>query len=430
LTLTILPIASHLLNCKSIIKREGAEEKLIEYLYLAGVKAKRSAAVEHALRLLSLGEELLGDSCWQKDYDNSFKIKLELAECEFICGKYDAAMEHFEEMLGHANGREALVEIKKRYMVMYSYAGNHDRVIDLGVQALKHLGINIDMHRLKIQIIREILYGRVLFRSGRLELIKNAPTITDKRLANALEILSIMAASANLLDGKLFILIVLKIGNLSAKHGNSPYSPLGYAAYGLVLGSVMGNYKKAERLKDISVSLAELFDDDLFAAPTYFCIGTFIAHWTSPAKESLDYLQKAFECGMRSGDYLYCGYTMILMTEMKYLIGTPFDELGKVLELNRKYAQRMNNDILLRSVAMFNDHMNMLSSPVFSGKERLVDDKEIEMLGTNEYMIYTLLKVQRLYLNGKLEEAYRLVRRAMKCLDTVMGSITQVDYVF
>ena len=58
------------------------------------------------------------------------------------------------------------------------------------------------------------MHGKILFRSSRLEFIKNAPLITDKRIATALEILTIMAAAANMTDEKLFALIVLMIGNL------------------------------------------------------------------------------------------------------------------------------------------------------------------------------------------------------------------------
>lgn len=426
----ILSITAHLLNCKSVIKREGAGDRLTVELYFAGIKAKRSAAVEHALKLFGLGEELLGSSCWQSDYDNTLKIKLELAECEFTCGRYDAAEAHFEEMMAHAAGEKDLAEIKKRYMILNSYKGNHDRVIDLGIQALKHLGFNINTQRLRFQIAREILYGKILFRSSRLESIKNAPIVTDKSIANVLEILTIMAASANFIDEYLFILIVLKIGNLSAKYGNSLYSPAAYAAYSLVLGSVLGNFKKAEELKDISLNLAELFDDDFFGTTTYFCIGTYVAHWTSPAKESLKYLQKAFDCGMRSGDYLYCGYSLIIMIEMKYSMGVPLYELETLLELHRKYGQKMKNDMLMRSISIFKEHISMLASPGFPSEDRLIEDKEIEKLDTNEIMIYNLLRIQRLYLDGEIEAAYNLLQKGIKNLHSIIGYIVQVDFVF
>jgi predicted ATPase/DNA-binding CsgD family transcriptional regulator len=426
----LLSITAHLLECKNVIKKRGPGERLVVDLYFAGIKARRSAAFEHARKLFKLGEELLGKACWTKNYEHALKIKLELAECEFICGNYEAAKNCFKELQKHALSKEDRTEIIKRYLTLCSSAGSHGKVIELGFQALKLLGFNINGQMLPYQIAREVLHGKILFRSSRLEFIKNAPLITDKRIATALEILTIMAAAANMTDEKLFALIVLKIGNLSAKYGNSPYSPLGYAAYSLVLGTVMGDFKNAQKLKDISLNLAELFADDQFGTATYFCLGTFVVHWLSPVEESLSCLYRAFDCGIRSGDYLYCSYTLIMLAEMKYLSGESLNELEKFLKLHEKYVQRINNDILKRSFAMFKDHINILSQPGFSPGDRLVKDKEIESLGTNEAMIYCLLKMQRLYLAGKTEEAYKLAQKSIGHLGSVMGSITQVDFVF
>ena len=144
-----------------------------------------------------------------------------------------------------------------------------------------------------------------------------------------------------------------KIGNLSARYGNSLYSPLGYAAYSLILGNVLCNFQKADKLKDISLQLAGLFGDEPFGAATYFCLGSFLVHWTSPARESLNYLQRALDCGFRTADYLYCGYALMLLLEMKYLTGAPLAELEGFMEAHEKYVEKINNDALLRSFAMF-----------------------------------------------------------------------------
>ena len=89
-----------------------------------------------------------------------------------------------------------------------------------------------------------------------------------------------MVASAYMTDENLFALIVLKIGNLSARYGNSLYSPLGYAAYSLILGNVLGNFQKADKLKDISLQLAggslatsPLVQPPIFASAAFWYIG-------------------------------------------------------------------------------------------------------------------------------------------------------------
>jgi len=91
---------------------------------------------------------------------------------------------------------------------------------------------------------------------------------------------------------------------------------------------------------------------------------------------------------------------------------------------------KLNNDPLRRSFAMFRDHINMLAEPGISPQERLIEDKDIALLDTNEAMIYRLLKIQRLYLEGRIEEAYHLACGAVKNLASIMGCMSQVDFVF
>ncbi len=418
------------MNCKSIILKEGEKDRLTVDLYFAGVKAKQSAAIEHALKLFRLCEELLDNSCWYKDYSHTLEIKLELAECEFICGLYDASMAHFEEMLTHTSNQEDLAEIKKRYMILNSYIGNYAKVIDLGIQALKHLEFRIDTKKLQIGVVKEILYGKRLFRNSKLKSIKNAPIINNKNVVDTLEILTNIGASSSLINENLFALIALKISNLSAKHGNSLYSPVGYASYSLVLVNVLGDFEKAKKVKEISLNLVELIDDKALKCTTYFIIGTFVEHWTSSARESFNYLQRAFDLGIESGEFFYSGFTIAAMIEMKYSMGEPLSGLEKFLKLHEKYGQKMNHDVLMRLIKIFKDHVSMLTTLDFSLEDRLIDDEEISKLDTNEGMTYYLLKLQRLYLEGKIEEAYALSEKTIKQLDSVMGYLVQVDFVF
>ena len=61
--------------------------------------------------------------------------------------------------------------------------------------------------------------------------------------------------------------------------------------------------------------------------------------------------------------------------------------------------------------------------------ESPIDNKveSLSQVSTNEFMMYSLLRVQRLVLNGKLEDAYCLVQRTIEYLDSVKDSVTEVD---
>lgn len=174
----------------------------------------------------------------------------------------------------------------------------------------------------------------------------------------------------------------------------------------------------------------EQTDDVLAAAPTYFCLGALVIHWTSPARQSLNYLQKAFDCAQRMGDHLYGGYVLYAATEIRYSMGVPCSELEKILTQDERYARATNNEFLLRSISMFRDHINTLARPTSSAEDGQVMKVDADSLEPNQAMMYHLLQVQRLYLKGELEEAFKLIENSIRRLDLVAGSIIEVDYVF
>jgi len=426
----ILSIAAYLLKCKSLIEKEPARDFISINLFFAGIKAKQTAAEEYALKLFELCEALLLPSSWEEDYQNTLKIKLELAQCEFICGDYETSKKHFEELLEHANNNDDLVSIKKHYASLYAYVGEHENVIELGLQTLVHLGFRINRKHLKVAILKEIIHSLFLFRDSRLEIIKNAPTIKDSRVVDALDVLLIMIAATNLVDEDLFALAVLKSSNLSAQYGNCLYSPASYSAYSLVLGNVLGDYKKSEKVKDISLELAEFFYDNTLICATYFCIGTFVSHWFSDTNQSIDYLKKAFESAMLAGDYAYCAYSITSMIEMQYSMGIRLEDLKCFLEMHSKYDKKMNNAILLGLIDIFEAHIDRLVVESYAIEDYKEKDAAIEALETNENMIYYLLKTHRLYFDGDIEVAFKVAENCIKKLNSIMGYIIQVDFVF
>ena len=170
-------------------------------------------------------------------------------------------------------------------------------------------------------------------------------------------------------------------------------------------------------------------DGGRFAATTYFCIGSFIAHWTAPAAESYAYLQKAFQVAMDCGDYLYSGYAIMIMLEMKHSMGAPLSELEELLGLPEKYPRELSNDLLRRSIALFQEHIARMSFKGSFPEAEPVEGQEME-LKPNEVMIYHLLKIQWLYLEGEIDQAFRLLRKYISRLDSTRGYIIQVDWVF
>ncbi len=156
-----------------------------------------------------------------------------------------------QEELNRRGGSEkdTLFDIKRKQMVLSFYMGEYDRVIELGIETLSCLGVRIRLHQLDAQIAKEVLLGMRHYRNTRPRRIENPSLAASRHWKNVLEMLYMMATSARFRNGKLFAFLTLKIGNIVSAQGQSPCSPVAYAAYSLILGSVLGQYDKGAKLK-------------------------------------------------------------------------------------------------------------------------------------------------------------------------------------
>ena len=80
--------------------------------------------------------------------------------------------------------------------------------------------------------------------------------------------------------------IILKIGNLTIKYGNTEFSAIGYINYSYFFGSVLGDYKKGREFKLAALKLIEKYDNtSAFAKGIfYFTIGALVSYWSEHAK--------------------------------------------------------------------------------------------------------------------------------------------------
>jgi predicted ATPase len=99
-------LAEHLFDVASQLNRSagrliGRDEKVQAATIdlHAGRRAKASAANVSACVYLTAGMDLLDEQDWDSQYELMFSLRLERAECEFLCGNFESAEQLIEELL-------------------------------------------------------------------------------------------------------------------------------------------------------------------------------------------------------------------------------------------------------------------------------------------------------------------------------------------
>ncbi|WP_052113088.1 ATP-binding protein [Clostridium novyi] len=84
---------------KNLISEHNEIYNLIKLNLTAGLKNKEAGIHKLALRYFKVSYDLLEENCWNEDYDLTYAVSIELAECEFMNKNFEKAEELFEVIL-------------------------------------------------------------------------------------------------------------------------------------------------------------------------------------------------------------------------------------------------------------------------------------------------------------------------------------------
>lgn len=102
----IFDIVNQLNIAVKLIEDVGDRLQLSSLNLGAGKKAKESTAYRPAISYLTAGQQLLPANSWKTDYELTFNLSQELAECEYLCGNFDAAENLFDEIISQVKTAE------------------------------------------------------------------------------------------------------------------------------------------------------------------------------------------------------------------------------------------------------------------------------------------------------------------------------------
>lgn len=417
-------IASQLWDCKNIILKELDSTKYTLELYYAGIKVKQMTLIEDAVKYFKLCLLLVPSSNESIAKALIWKIKLELAECLFLCGRTKEAESDFDKLIKECTNKQDLVLIKSRFILLYTYSGDYKKGISLSLEVLEHLDYKIRTNYIRLRFFSEILKSRLLFTNNKIDNMKYMSTVNDTRILNIESTLIRMAAMANLVDEELFALLILKLSNLSARHGISKFSAPAYSAYSYIAYHFLGDEEKAFKLAKTAKTIVKDADD--IKCMTHFILSTFIEHWYGSSDESIQYLKQTINNGVRGGEFQYSGYAFSALVEMKYVMGMTIEGIEQTFRLLDRYDNRLKQDIIKSTLFVLQNHLNLLVD-----KDSIeLDKNSIDSLDESQKLTYYYLKLQRLYIQGRIEECYELLYKIEPISSLFKGYMMQVDLLF
>ena len=434
---SIFEIVNQLNRCPGLITSVDEREQLAEFNLTAGRRAHASTAYTSALSYFIAGRDLLTQECWEYRRELIFALELHRAECEVLTGALGCAEKHFAELSTRATETVDRASVARLGIELYCMLHQHSRAVAVGLDYLRHLGINWSPHPTEEDARRA--YERVwseLDRRTTEELI-TLPLMTDPPCLATLDVLNRFSSASQFTDLNLYTLTSCQALTLTLDRGNSDASAAAYARLGVVAGLWFGTYEAAYRLGQLADQLVERRGLRRFQAGVYLNYGNMILPWTRHVRSCCELIDRAIEVARNTGDLMYAGVCAAARTANLLAIGDPLADMQREVESALALARQAQflPGVEILSVALARIRMLRGTNPRFGSlDDGEVDEQRIESQFANTLRTsgnqcwYWICKLQARFMAGDYAMAVDAELRAKPQLRVSASIMMVADY--
>lgn len=142
----LFEIVNHLNKGRRLITDPVEKENLVKFNFLGSQKAIQATAFVVTKELIAIGLELLGEKCWEKQYQMTLGFYQYLALANLLLGQHDKV--HEIAKIGINQGKTALDRSAFYYIRIgsYSIVSDYEAGVEMTRQSLRELGLKMPRH--------------------------------------------------------------------------------------------------------------------------------------------------------------------------------------------------------------------------------------------------------------------------------------------
>ena len=437
-------LAEHLFDVANQLSRGAAllidrDEKVrVAMIDLrAGRKAKASGAYASARAYFAAGMALLDESDWGSQYELTFNLWLERAECELLSGHFENAEHLVGELLQRAASKvdqAAVYHLKVQFHLMKS---ENQQAVASALTCLRLFRIDLPTHPTFEQVQAEYATVWQTLDGRPIESLIDLPLMIDPELQAAMQVFSVLTPPAYFTDFHLWCLQVCRMVTISIQYGTNGASTHAFAFWAVVLGPVFHRYRDAHRFAKLACDLVEKHGFIAYYAKVRYAMGT-VAFWTQPIATAIDFMRATVGAAIETGDLTFACYGMMQSVTGVLLRNDPLDGVWRESEMALNFAREAKYgdaaDIIAsqqRFIATMQGRTRTLST--FSDAQ--FDEATFEAQLTRErtpliICWYWILKLKARFLSGDYAEALAAADQVKPLLSAAAAQIQLLDYFY
>lgn len=350
----IFDLVNQLNLAVDLIIEQTEKDELVRLNLIAGKKAKASTAYTPAKIFFSVAINLLAKNAWMEQYDQTFTLFRELAECEFLTGNLEQAEELFELLLLKAKSHLEKSNIYMLQIRLYQVAGRYEEALILGLKALKLFGVTFSDTNEEVEGAIAIEKKQVLTNLGNRQVsdLINAPAIQDPNIKTLISLLTTLGPPTYLGRPDLFPLVVLKAVNYSLKFGNTEDSCFAYSMYAMLLVSIFHDIPTGYAFSEMTIQLNEKLHDLKLRGVVLHIHGSHINVWCNHIATDIPFLERGFIGCVEAGDVTMANYNGYQGSWQIIQLGSPLAETYKSLEKYTAFARQSKHDAVYQTIRL------------------------------------------------------------------------------
>jgi PAS domain S-box-containing protein len=433
----IYEIVNQLNRGASLIAGDEECGQLAALNLIAGKRAKASTAYSSALNYLIAGEALLPEDCWERRYPLIFELEVIRAECEFLTGDLAAAEERLSTLSFRAANLVDKAAVACLRTALYTALARPDRAVEICVEYLREAGIACSPHPTDEDVREEYERLWTQLDSRPIEALFDLPLMGDPDWRATMEVLTELSATAYFIDANLWCLVLLRMANLSAEHGNCDGSCYAYGYMNTVVGGRFGNYRAGFQFGQLGLDLIEKKGLDRFKARVYFGCARSVIPWAQHVRAGVPLIRRGLECALETGDQTYAAYGYCFLVSNRLTTADPLAEVQLEAESALQFGQKARfgpvADILagrlgfIRTLRGLTREFGSFSDDGFD-EGRF--ERHLETSASFSACWYWIRKLQARFYARDHAQALAAAAKARPLLQATIGRFEEADYHF
>ncbi|MEO0870051.1 MAG: hypothetical protein AAFY17_16795, partial [Cyanobacteria bacterium J06642_11] len=298
-------------GCKFLVN-QGERVQLVQLNLAAAQKALNSTAYEATIDYCHQGIKLLGDDGWQREYDLTLALYQALGSAQLSNANYGELEQTTAKAFAEITSATDRAEICVLQLVGCCLQGRYAEAIDWGLTGLRDLDVDIQEDNIPASVEQEFAHlAEIMGDRNISDLLEHDHQVPAPRIQAAIKLLVAVDPPVYITGrNSLYALVGLLGTRYSIEHGNIAESAKSYANYGMLLGSIQGDYQRGYTFAEMGVALAHRFNDKAMQCQAGLMLGSFAHPWARPIGGASKVNNDSFLAGMEAGETQYAAYNL------------------------------------------------------------------------------------------------------------------------